>query len=266
MRAVEEGKGDLLPPGSRDPVSQEHTSDNRQLFDRYAEEYQALLSRSVSFFGEGAEYFARYKLERILRLCGSSSPVHILDIGCGVGLLTELLRRALPSTRVTGLDLSPKSLDQAASRCAGLGNVVWCVYDGNTLPPGVEGADLVVLANVLHHVEPAARAAFLEGVVLPALLPGSRVVIFEHNPYNPMTRLAVRLCPFDQDARLLSRRTATALLRRYRLRVLQWDYIVFFPRLLRFLRGLEGRMGRLPVGGQYMVVGQWDPFPEFPVR
>ncbi len=240
-------------------MSQEESKVNRPLFDHYAEEYQALVSRVTSLSGEGAEYFARYKLERIQELYRSCPPPrHILDIGCGVGLLTDVLGRALPSTRVTGLDLSAKSLDQAASRCAGLRNVVCSLYDGKTLPLGAEDADLVVLANVLHHVEPPARPAFLEEVVLPALLPVGHVVVFEHNPYNPLTRLAVRLCPFDREARLLSLRGVMALLRRYPLRILRSDYIVFFPRLLRVLRGLERRIGWLPLGAQYMVVAQRD--------
>lgn len=237
-------------------IQRQKHSGTRQLFDSWAGGYQALLSRSVKLSGEGAEYFVRYKLERIRRLCRSFPPGHILDVGCGVGLLTELLGRSFPSTRVTGLDLSSKSLDQAASRCAGLPNVAFHVYDGTTLPSGVEGANLVLLANVLHHVEPVARLRFLEGIVLPALLPEGRVVVFEHNPYNPITRLVVRFCPFDHDARLLTLSATVTLLRQCRLRVLQRDYIVFFPRFLWFLRGLERHMGRLPVGAQYMVVGQ----------
>lgn len=240
-------------------MRQEQRRDIRRLFDQYADRYQELVARNVALSGEGVEYFVRYKLERIRTLCRSSPPGHVLDIGCGVGLLTELLGRTFPSARVTGLDLSQKSLDQAASRCAGLSNVTFRVYDGNTLPPEIERTDLAVLANVLHHVEPKARLAFIEGLVLPALLPGARVVIFEHNPYNPITRLVVRFCPFDQNVRLLTPRATVALLRQYRLQVLQREYIVFFPRFLRFLRGLEERLGWLPVGAQYMVVAQSDP-------
>lgn len=228
-------------------------------FDRYADEYQAFVARSVALSGEDVEYFARYKLERIRKLYTSALPRQVLDIGCGVGLLTELLGLTFPSARVTGVDLSSQSLAHAASRCAGLSNVTFRVYDGTTLPAEIEGVDLAVLANVLHHVEPRARLAFVQGLVLPALLPGARVVIFEHNPYNPITRLAVRFCPFDRNVRLLTLRAATALLRQCPLQVLQWDYIVFFPRFLRFLRGLERRMGWLPVGAQYMMVAQSDP-------
>lgn len=242
-------------------MRREYRNGAGELFDHHAEDYGSLVSRSVFLSGEGVEYFARYKLERIRTLRNSSPPGHILDVGCGTGLLTELLSRAFPSARVTGVDLSQKCLDQAASRCAGLTNVAFRICDGGSVPAEIEGVDLVVIANVLHHVEPTARPIFLEEVALPALLPGGRIVVFEHNPYNPITRLVVQSCSFDQDARLLSLSAAVALLQNCRLRIDQRDYIVFFPRFLRFLRGLEGLMGWLPVGAQYMVVGSWDPPP-----
>lgn len=241
-------------------MSDEHRNDARQLFDRYADEYQTLLSRSIKLSGESAEYFARCKIERIRRLCSSLPPRHVLDVGCGIGVLTELLGRTFPSARVTGLDLSPKSLVQAVSRCAGLANVTFSLYDGNALPSEINGVDLSILANVLHHVYPAARPAFVEGLVLPALLPDGRIVIFEQNPYNPLTRLAVWSCPLDRNAHLLSLRASVALLRRCQLRVLQRDYIIFFPRFLGLLRGLEERMGWLPFGAQYMVVARRSRF------
>jgi len=226
-----------------------------QLFDRYADEYQTLLSRSIRLSGESAEYFVRYKLARIQGLWGVRPPTHIIDVGCGVGFLTELIGRTFPTIRVTGLDLSTKSLELATARCENLTNVAFHLYDGTRLPAEVARADMVVLANVLHHMAPEARLGFLRGVALPALLPGGRIVVFEHNPYNPITRRAVQLCPFDQDARLLTLSEAVRLLRRAQLRVLQRVYIVFFPRPLRCLRGLEGYLGWLPLGAQYMVVG-----------
>ena len=247
-----------MPGGGSDaPMSEPLGTRSTQHFDAFATEYETLISRSVRFSGEGAEYFARYKLERIQQLCGTSVPTSILDIGCGVGLLTEMLGQAFPGSRVMGLDLSPQSVEQAASRCAKWPNVTFRAYAGTRLPVGIEGVDLVILANVLHHVDPKNRQAFLAEVVRPALQPGARVVVFEHNPYNPFTRLVVRSCPVDRDARLLTRRSAVALLRRCGFEVLQRDYIVFFPRLLRALRRFEDRMGSLPIGAQYLMVGQW---------
>lgn len=241
-------------------MSREHRDPNSELFDHYGEEYEALVSRGAGLSGEDADYFTQNKLEQILSLfAGGPAPGHIIDIGCGVGLLTECLGRALPSTRVTGLDVSTKSLERAASRCAELGNVAFWPYDGTLFPEEVEGADLAIIANVLHHVEIEARPPLLQMVARRALLPGGRVVVFEHNPYNPLTRLVVRLCPFDRDARLLTFGKTKALMREAELHVQPPHYIVFFPHFLRGLRGLEPYMGWLPLGAQYMLVAQRPP-------
>jgi SAM-dependent methyltransferase len=213
----------------------------------------------VRVFGEGAAYFARYKVAQIQRVCASAAPSRILDVGCGVGLLTELLGRAFPSSHVTGLECSDRSLEQARARCAGLPNVRLRAYDGQRLPEEVRGIELAVLANVLHHIPPAERLAFLAQVVRPALAPGARAVVFEQNPYNPLTQLIVRRSPIDRGARLLTRARVSRLLVEAGFTVLRRDYVVFFPRPLRAARGLEPRLGWLPLGGQYIVVARRAP-------
>ena len=226
-------------------------------FDTFATAYETLLSRSVRWSGEGADYFVRYKLARIQAVVGASPPAHILDIGCGVGLLTAWLSRAFPASRVTGLDLSSHSVAEASARCAMLPNVRCEVFRGDRLTVSLGDVDVAILANVLHHIAPDDRPRFLRDVVQPALRPGARVIIFEHNPFNPLTRLVVRACPFDRDARLLTRRATVTLLRHAGLQVLQDEYIVFFPKILHALRRFEPSMGRVPLGAQYLVVGRW---------
>jgi hypothetical protein len=55
---------------------------------------------------------------------------------------------------------------------------------------------------VLHHVPPADREALLARVATK-LAPGGKLVVFEHNPWNPLTRKVVAECAFDADAVLL---------------------------------------------------------------
>ncbi|KAJ9663805.1 hypothetical protein H2198_000565 [Neophaeococcomyces mojaviensis] len=45
---------------------------------------------------------------------------HILDLGCGPGTITTSLARYVPSGHVTGIDISPKVLTEAAERAAAL--------------------------------------------------------------------------------------------------------------------------------------------------
>ncbi len=63
--------------------------------------------------------------------------------------------------------------------------------------------DFVTAVCVFHHVEPAGRPALLAEMTR-VLRPHGLMMIVEHNPLNPVTRLIVSRTPVDQDARLLS--------------------------------------------------------------
>jgi uncharacterized protein (DUF2062 family) len=85
--------------------------------------------------------------------------------------------------------------------------------------------------------------------------PGGVVAILEHNPFNPLTRLAVYRCEFDDGVELLSRRATVNLMRQAKLELAEAKYIVFFPWRDALLRSLESRLGALPLGAQYAVAG-----------
>jgi SAM-dependent methyltransferase len=172
----------------------------------------------------------------------------VLDYGCGTGPLTEKL--AASFTDVAGYDPSGASLAEARRRAPSA-----TFYDDpGAIPRG--GFGLVVLANVLHHVPPPERPALLSRLV-GHLQPGTgRLVVFEHNPYNPLTRRAVATCEFDDDAILLGPVEVTRLLAWSGLADVRRRFIVFFPRALAALRGLEPHLGWLPAGAQVMAVGR----------
>jgi hypothetical protein len=86
--------------------------------------------------------------------------------------------------------------------------------------------------------------------------PGGIVAIFEHNPWNPLTRKVVRDCEFDVGVELLSRRRTVELLSAAGLEVEEWRYIVFFPREGGGLRRVERSVARLPLGAQYYTAAR----------
>jgi SAM-dependent methyltransferase len=214
-------------------------------FDEYASRYDALRNQNITASGEGIEYFARYKLECLKRLgVGRAAPV--LDYGCGIGNVTEMLVQAYDE--VHGFDPSLESLKLARERAPA------ARFHTSTADIPKEHFGAVVLSGVLHHV-PATEQADVLADAKRALRPGGRVVVFEHNPLNPLTQRAVRTCPFDDDAVLLSARTLRRSLERAGFGGVSLSYIVFFPKFLAFLRGLEPRLGWCPLGAQTLTVG-----------
>lgn len=220
----------------------------RSEFDQYSESYQALLDESVAITGETGKYFAAYKAKFVAANVAPRQNCRILDYGCGVGLVCGQLKKRLPNAQVDGYDVSQSSLDQIDPALRAQGTFACNVGD-------LGGAyDVVVLANVLHHIDPRDRQSVISDAA-GLLAQKGKLVIFEHNPANPLTCRAVDRCPFDENAILLPPREIRDYLARGGFNLLRLDYIVFFPRLLRWLRTFEPALRRCPLGAQYAVVG-----------
>ena len=82
------------------------------------------------------------------------------------------------------------------------------------------------------------------------------LAVFEHNPWNPLTRLAVERCVFDKDAVLLSMPKARRLLARAHLAVEKTQYILSIPATTGIAGRIDGWLSPLPTGAQYLVVAR----------
>ena len=88
----------------------------------------------------------------------------VVDLGCGGGLLAVPLARA--GAHVVGLDLAPKALRAAAAQQSE--RLLAAQADLAELPLAERSADLVLLADVLEHVDdPAAVVAQAARVLRP---------------------------------------------------------------------------------------------------
>jgi SAM-dependent methyltransferase len=76
------------------------------------------------------------------------------------------------------------------------------VFDGKTTTFSDETFDVVFSAGVFHHV-PFSEHFDLVSEVSRTLKNGGIFMIYEHNPFNPLTCHAVNTCPFDENAVLL---------------------------------------------------------------
>jgi ubiquinone/menaquinone biosynthesis C-methylase UbiE len=213
-------------------------------FDKFAGTYDDLHAKNVALSGESPEYFAIYKQKFLERLFERNTRV--LDFGCGIGNLTRLLVRSFDA--VVGYDPSGESVALAKKRAPEA-----TFYDDLEAIPEAT-FDAVVLANVLHHVPPENRPGLMTSVSR-VVAPGGKVVVFEHNPINPVTRKVVRECEFDENAVLLYPSETRRLLKAAHMTGVTLDYIVFFPRALSALRSMESVLSWLPMGAQYAAWG-----------
>lgn len=216
-------------------------------FDIVARSYGQLVDESIAFAGRSHEFYLRAKADALAdvvgRRIGDPATLAALDVGCGDGEFDRLLPQF---ERLDGVDPSAAMVERARSLNA---RASYRVADGTALPYEPGEFDLTFAVCVLHHVEVAARERFASEL-RRVTRAGGLVVVFEHNPFNPLTRLAVNRCPFDVDAQLLRRGEVSRLLACEGLRIVERRFMLFVPWRMQ---PLERMLAQLPLGAQHYV-------------
>ena len=224
------------------------TSTSGELFDDYADNYDQILDHNLKLVTRDTSKFTRYKVE-YLHL-KKFSPRHILDFGCGNGKATRFLKEVFPKAELWGCDISEKIIHIAKKSHPDVNFFV--MKKPEDLDSYTEMFDLIFISCVMHHIRPQERLPWVKSL-RKALLPEGKIAIFEHNPYNPVTRYCVATCEFDSDAALLSLRECKKLFEA-ELSCISSQYTLFFPWRTHFFQSLERLLTWLPLGGQYCVI------------
>lgn len=225
-------------------------------FDTLIKGYKHIRDENVRISGEKSEYFSKYKCDHFQNLFKREileSKPYILDYGCGNGSFSiELSAASWFRGFLFGLDASFEFLKGAVKNNSG---ILFVHFDGFNIPLKVGAFDYVVVVNVLHHIQPHERQRVLSRV--SALLKREgKLIIYEHNPLNPLTHYAFKHNLIDENAKMLSFYEARNLVLLSKLRIIKYGFIVFFPRILKVFRFLEPYLNFLPLGAQYFVVGE----------
>ena len=224
-------------------------------FDKFAAEYRTLHAESIKASGESPEYFAEYKIvdvaaELARARGGVVERAAVLDFGAGVGYSVPFFGRHMPRARVTCLDVSQKSLDMGAARHGGVAD--FRHFDGKRIPYADGTFDAALASCVFHHI-PHAEHVELLAEIRRVLAPNGLLLVFEHNPLNPLTRHAVNTCIFDEHAVLIGAPTMRRRALAAGFAAADVRYRIFFPHWARGLRPIEKWLTWLPLGAQYYV-------------
>ena len=211
------------------------------------------MRKAISFAGGDLDFFtetkARVLLDLIRRRLGDPTEMRVLDVGCGPGATDAYL---VPHVHeLQGIDVSEGILETARTANPG---VVYTAFDGVRFPFDDGSFDFAFAICVLHHVPPPNWPGFVAELAR-VVRPNGLVAIAEHNPFNPLTRLVVHRCEFDDDAVLLRRGQVEALERQAGAEPVDSRYIVFFPWRNRLLERVERGLRMVPLGAQHVVAG-----------
>jgi SAM-dependent methyltransferase len=220
-------------------------------FDQFARDYDELLRDPLrDRFAGGSEFFIRQKcriVERRLQRGSESLRLRVLDAGCGQGTALSLLD---PSIRAFGTDISLPMLKDAARR----GPVA--VQEPYQLPFADDTFDAAYAFCIYHHIPDEEHVRHLSEL-RRVVKPGGEVMVFEHNPYNPVTARIFARAPIDRGCHMIKPRTLRETFRAAGLNGIEQGYLLFVPESLNGLLGfVEPALAWLPLGGQYFVSGR----------
>lgn len=216
-------------------------------FDDYFKNYNEILKRQLNKFGD-ISYFAEYKVKLLSKLINNTGNLHILEYGCGIGRNLEFFKKYFQNSYIYATDISKESINFAKDNYK---NVIF--FNLEEMKNYVEYFDIVFIAGVYHHIKPEDRLNITHNIYKVVKKSGL-VIVFEHNPYNPLTRKLVHECVFDKDAILLTLSELKDLFVKNNFKDIKSGYILFIPPKLKNVSFIEKYITWLPLGGQYYAL------------
>lgn len=223
-----------------------------QEFDQFASDYRKILDDVCSATGESSLYFAEVKAQKLAKWFPHliDAPLHILDFGCGDGMMTWQVSKIFKNAKMYGVDPSPKSIEIAQklypSMTFGVNSDIHTAID-------FEDAqfDLVLTAGVFHHIPYRMHDGYMSELTR-ILKKNGCLVMFELNPLNPGTVYIFNKSPFEDNAKMLKPWYTYKLTKKYG--GCSIKYYSFFPRWMKWFRPLEKWIERVPCGGLYAAI------------
>jgi len=222
-------------------------------FDALAPQYEAALEDPWRRRFAGTDAFFIHQKCRAMARYMARAPHEApprplaLDVGCGKGAAVAFLGGAW---RTVGTDISREMLKSAPP------GLKLAVQEPAALPFADDTFDVVFAFCVYHHV-PIDEHVRHARELLRVARRGGRLFVFEHNPYNPVTRVVFGRAPIDRGCAMIAPGAMRRTLDAAGARDLETEFVLFLPQLLaERAPALEAALGRLPLGGQYFVTGR----------
>ena len=115
----------------------------------------------------------------------------VLDLGCGTGTLTLMIKHIQPEADLTGLDGDPQVLDIARTKSRGV-NIQWDEGLASSLPYPDSVFDRVVTSLVIHHLATADKRRAFKEIHRVLKLGGELHLIDFGAPQSSLTRFMTK--------------------------------------------------------------------------
>jgi len=164
------------------------------------------------------------------------------------------MKKWFPESNIFGCDISEKSLEMAGKTNPDVS------YNKIISPADLSGVykekffDCIFISNVFHHISINEHQTWIDALYRIISKEGI-IFIFEHNPYNPITKYIFNTSSIDRGATMLKPSYCQKLLKEEKFTNIKLRYTLFFLLRNNFLESVEQMLYWLPLGAQYYVCG-----------
>jgi SAM-dependent methyltransferase len=227
---------------------------SRTVFEHYKNTYRQEIQKSINFAGKDLDFYTEAKVSHLLSLTrkflGNPKRLSVLDVGCGIGITDFYLTSEYK--KVYGIDLSRGVVNKAAALNP---KASYKSYAGKKLPYSSNSMDVTFAICVMHHVVPEELNQFCKEM-MRVTKKGGLVIVFEHNPFNPLTRHAVAHCELDENAHLLRLKEVEEMLLTSEGVIIDSRYIIFMPFRGKLFSYMDMLLNGIPLGAQYLIAAR----------
>lgn len=124
-----------------------------------------------------ATFFGPREMEVLLRYGFGKKPGAVLDLGCGPGYYTRLIRQRLPEHKIVATDMNAQLLEEVQQDLSPIQVLQW-EAGKDPIPSPLLGCDSVVMRLFLQHVPDPAQVL---RTLKESLRPGTRLYIVEED-------------------------------------------------------------------------------------
>jgi ubiquinone/menaquinone biosynthesis C-methylase UbiE len=164
--------------------------------------------------------------------------------------MTSYVHTYFSKSMLYGIDPSSKSIKDAQYNYPAI-NFSINSEDSTTLAFEDSTFDMIFSAGTFHHIPFRMHDSYIAELIR-ILKNNGYLIIFELNPFNPLTIATFKANPIDKNAHMLSPWYTYSLLAKHGAPVTK--FIAFFPNCLRFLRSFEKFLTAIPLGALYATI------------
>ena len=127
---------------------------------------------------------------------GLHSKSNVLELGCGIGAMTNLISKTVKKGKIEAVDISPRSVEFARRRIKNK-NITFSTHDIVNYEPNLDNFDFITMFDVMEHIPQNKLTELLDNIancmdentLLLVNIPNPEYIEYERKQNNEMLQI-----------------------------------------------------------------------------